>query len=168
MTPALEPLFARDVIPIADGGNSDNLGRERHRILRELRRELERHPAVKRVTGSPADKYRELRATLDPKVLGVEAAEATLRVTWWPAPDDPEYAFHYSDDTGFDCGWHREPNPHVDEKLHYQERGSTDEPYEYESVSFPAQTPPRILWTVLDELTDRVPDGDSLPNGRSE
>jgi hypothetical protein len=148
MTPAREPLFARDVLLLADGGDSDTLGREHHRSLRELRREL--------------------RATLDPKVLGVEAADATLRVTWWPAPDDPESALHYSDDTGFDCGWHREPNPHADEKLHYQERGSTDEPYEYESVSFPAQTPPRILWTVLDELADRVPGGDSVQNGRSE
>ncbi|CCQ32664.1 hypothetical protein HTIA_0519 [Halorhabdus tiamatea SARL4B] len=70
-------------------------------------------------------------------------------------PDDPGYVFHYSDDTGFDCGWHREPNPHVDGKLHYQERSSA-ESYQYESVSFSAETPPRILWTVLDRLTDRL------------
>lgn len=156
MTLPLEPLFFRDSIVVTDGGNSDDLGQERHRILRELQHELERHPAVQCVTGSPDDKYRELRATLDPAVLGVEAEEATLLVTWWPAPNDPEYAFHYSDDSGFDCGWHREPNPHVDGKLHYQERSSADEPYEYESVSFSSDTPPRVLWTVLDRLTDRV------------
>lgn len=156
MTPPLGLPFFRDSIAVTDGGNSDDRGRERHRILRELQRELERHPAVQRVRGSPDSKYRELRATINPAVLGIEADEATLRVTWWPAPDDPEYAFHYSDDSGFDCGWHREPNPHVDGKLHYQERPSPGAPYEYESISFAAGTPPRILWTVLDRLTDRV------------
>jgi len=150
------PLCVRDPVLATDGGNSGGRGRERHRILRELRRELERHPAVRRVTGSPDDRYRELRATLDSGVLGADDEEATLRVTWWPAPDDPEYAFHYSDDTGFDCGWHREPNPHVDGKLHYQERPSPDESYRYEPVSLSAETPPRVLWTVLDRLADRL------------
>lgn len=146
----------RTAVVATDGGNPDDRGQKRHRILRELQRELERHPAVRRVVGHPDDTYRELRAHLDTAVLGVAADSATLRVTWWPAPDDPEYTFHYSDDTGFDCGWHREPNPHVDGKLHYQERRSSDEPYEYESVSFSAETPPRILWTVLDRLTVRI------------
>lgn len=157
MTPPLRPLLYRAAVVATDGGNSSGLGQERHRILRELQRELERHPAVQRVTGTPDDKYRELRAILDPAVLSAEAEKATLRVTWWPAPGDPEYAFHYSDDTGFECGWHRQPNPHVDGKLHYQERSSPDEPYEYESVSLSAAAPPRILWTVLDRLTDRIP-----------
>lgn len=156
MTLLLDPLFFRDSIAATDGGNSHDLGQERHLVLRELQRELERHPAVQRVTGSPDDKYRELRATFDSAVLGVEAEDATLRVTWWPAPGEPEYAFHYSDDSGFDCGWHREPNPHVDGKLHYQERPSADEPSEYESVSFSADPPPRVLWAILDRLTERV------------
>jgi hypothetical protein len=156
MTPLLRSLCHQETIVATDGGSSDDLGQKRHRILRELQRELRRHPAVQRVTGSPDDKYRELRATLDTAVLGADADEATLRVAWWPAPDDPEYAFHYGDDTGFDCGWHREPNPHVDGKLHYQERSSPAEPYEYESTSFAAGTPPRILWAVLDRLTDRL------------
>lgn len=156
MTTPLGLCYPRAPIVLTDGGTSDDFGRKRHRILRELHRELERHPAVQRVTGRPDDRYRELRATLDPVILGVEADDATLRVTWWPASDDPEYAFHYSDDSGFDCGWHREPNPHVDGKLHYQERPSAEEPYAYESVSFSADTPPRILWTVLDRLTERL------------
>jgi hypothetical protein len=154
MTPPSRSI--RRWLVTTDGGRSDDHGRERHRVLRELRRELERHPAVQQVAGTPANEYRELHATLYSAVLGVDADEATLRVTWWPAPDDPEYAFHYSDDTGFDCGWHREPNPHVDGKLHYQERSGPGEPYEYESVSFAADTPPRILWAVLDRLTDRL------------
>jgi len=154
MMPPLRPRHSPSVV--TDGGHSGDHGRKRHRILRELQHELERHPAVQRVTGRPADGYRELHATLDSAVLGVDADEATLRVTWWPGADDPEYAFHYSDDTGFDCGWHREPNPHVDGKLHYQERSSPDDPYAYEPASFSTDTPPRTLWTVLDRLADRL------------
>jgi len=156
MTPPPRPPFLRDAAVATDGGDPDDLGRKRHRILRELQRELERHPAVRRVTGDPDGAYRELRATIDTDVLGTDADGATLRVAWWPDPDDPEYAFHYSDDTGFDCGWHREPNPHVDGTLHYQERPSPEDAYEYEPVSFSADTPPRILWTVLDRLSDRI------------
>ncbi|WP_436932376.1 hypothetical protein [Halosimplex halobium] len=156
MTSPSDSLSRGDTTVVPDGGNPDDLGRKRHRILRELRRELERHPAVARATGTPDRRYRELRATLDTAILGVDANEATLRVTWWPEPDEPEYAFHYSEDTGFDCGWHREPNPHVEGKLHYQERASPEDSYEYESVSFQADTPPRVLWTVLDRLTDRL------------
>ena len=119
MTPPLRSTVDNNSGVATDGGNPGELGRERHRILRELQRELERHPSVQRVTGRPDGRYRELRATLEPAVFGVNAGTATFRVTWWPAPNDPEYAFHYSDDTGFDCGWHREPNPHVDGKLHF-------------------------------------------------
>ena len=144
------------ILATTDGGRDDtrNLGRERHRILRELQRELECHPAVQYVSGTPDGKFRELHVELDPTLFGVE--HATLRVAWWPASDDPEFAFHYSDNTGFDCGWHREPNPHVDGKTHYQERDTPTDDYEYESVSFDAATPTRILWSVLDRLTNRV------------
>lgn len=142
---------------LADGGRtpSRDPGQERHRILRELRRELERHPAVVHARGIPDEKFRELSADLDPTVLGRDAERATLRVSWWPAGDEAEFSFHYSDSTGFDCGWHREPNPHVAGKTHYQERTSSDEPYEYESITFAATTPPRILWAVLDRLDRR-------------
>lgn len=141
---------------VTDGGRdgAHDLGRERHRVLRELRRELERHPAVQHASGTPDGKFRELHAELDPALLDGE--RATLRVAWWPAPDDPEFAFHYSDSTGFDCGWHREPNPHVDGKTHYQERDAPTEDYEYEPVTFTGEAPTRILWSVLDRLADRV------------
>lgn len=146
---------------VADGGRDGarNLGRERHRILRELRRELERHPAVEHAIGAPDGRFRELHAELDPtqRFPPSSAVEhAALRIAWWPAPDDPEFAFHYSDSTGFDCGWHREPNPHVDGKTHYQERDSATDDYEYEPVTFDATTPTRLLWSVLDRLTNRV------------
>lgn len=143
---------------VPDGGRdpSRNLGQERHRILRELRRELRRHPAVESVRGLPNGKFRELRAEVDPAAFDREADSASLRVSWWPAADDPDYAFHYSESSGFDCGWHREPNPHVDGKIHYQERPSPDDEYEYEAASMPTTVPTRLLWVVLDRLAERL------------
>ncbi|MFC7156253.1 hypothetical protein ACFQPA_12450 [Halomarina halobia] len=153
-----QPVSGREAVAaVADDGRDStrDLGQERHRILRELRRELERHPAVQRARGVPDGKFRELHADLDPTALGRGAERATLRVAWWPAPDDPGFAFHYSDSTGFDCGWHREPNPHVEGKTHYQERDAPDG-YEYETATFGGETPSRTLWAVLDRLTDRL------------
>lgn len=150
-----DPRVQRPSRVLTDGGAPGARGQQRHRILRELQRELERHPAVEHVVGTPEGKFRELRASLDPTMFGVPEETATLRVTWWPAPDGPEYAFHYSESSGFDCGWHKEPNPHVDGTLHYQERNSPDDDYQYEPVSFAATTPPRILWTILDRLGER-------------
>jgi len=145
-------------VAVTDGGrdSSRNLGQERHRILRELRHQLDPHPAVEDVRGVPNGKFRELRANLDPAAFGRDAEDASLRVSWWPAPDGPEYAIHYSESTGFDCGFHREPNPHVEGKTHYQERDSPDEAYEYEAVELSPRTPTRLLWTVLDLLADRL------------
>lgn len=144
--------------PVADGGRdpSRNLGQERHRILRELRRELQRHPAVDRVRGIPDGRFRELRAELDPGAFARDVETATLRVTWWPAPDGPEYVFHYSESTGFDCGWHRESNPHVAGETHYQERDGPADDYDYEAVSFSTQVPTRLCWTILDRLAKRL------------
>lgn len=145
-------------VAITDGGrdSSRDLGQERHRILRELRHELDRHPAVEAVRGVPNGKFRELRADLDPSVFERDAENASLRISWWPAPDDPEFAFHYSESTGFDCGWHREPNPHVDGKTHYQERSGPDDAYEYETISLSTKTPSRLVWSILDRLFDRL------------
>jgi hypothetical protein len=143
---------------IANGGRdpSRDRGRERHRILRELRHELERHPAVAEVRGVPGGKFREPRAELDPVAFDRNAEHASFRVSWWPTPEDPEFAFHYSDSTGFDCGWHREPNPHVEGKAHYQERRGSGDTYEYEAVTFSTTNPSRLLWHVLERLSERL------------
>ena len=143
---------------ITDGGrdSSRDLGQERHRILRELRPQLTRHPAIEDVQGIPDGKFRELRADINPSAFGRDAERATLRVAWWPAPEDSEFAVHYSESTGYDCGFHREPNPHVDGKAHFQERSGPGDDYEYESVSFSVETPSRLLWTILDQLSDRL------------
>jgi hypothetical protein len=149
-------------------------GRDRHRILREVRGELARHPAVRTVTGEPPETYRELRATLDPSWFGRPAETASLRVTWIPNPSPgPEtsdrgtdawnrtpirayYALHYSEPDGLDCGFHCEPNPHVDGLLHYQQREHTDEEYTHEPVSFDARSVSGLLWEMMDALADRL------------
>jgi hypothetical protein len=155
-----------------DGGTDS--GRERHRILRELRGELTRHPAVRFVEGQPTDEYRELRATMDPSWFGRGAETASLRVTWVPGPSPgPEasdrvtdtwmrtpirayYTLHYSEPDGPDCGFHCEPNPHVDGLLHSQEREDATHEYTYEPVSFDARSVTGLLWEMMDALADRL------------
>lgn len=159
-----------------DGGSGP--GRDRHRVLRELRAELARHPAVRSIEGTPPAEYRELRATLDPSWFDRSAATASLRVTWIPDPspgpdasarptDDwtrtpirAYYSLHYSESEGLDCGFHCEPNPHVDGLLHYQERDGPSDRYTYEPVSFAARSASGLLWELLDALTDRLADAE--------
>ena len=156
-------------------GDADS-GRDRHRILRELRGELARHPAVRSIEGEPPDEYRELRAMLDPSWFGRPTETASLRVTWIPNPSPgPEasdrtndawmrtpiqayYTLHYSESDGIDCGFHCEPNPHVDGLLHYQERDGTNDVYTYEPVSFGARSVTGLLWEMMDALGDRLGD----------
>jgi len=155
-----------------DGGR-DASG-ERHRILRELRGELARHPAVRTVEGEPPEVYRELQARLDPSWFGRPGETASLRVTWIPDPSPgPEasdrandawartpirayYIFHYSEEGGFDCGFHCERNPHVEGLLHYQERGDENEAYTYEAASFGARSVTGLLWELMDSLAERL------------
>ena len=161
----------------SDGGTTS--GRDRHRILRELRGELMRHPAVLSVEGEPPSEYRELQATLDPAWFGRSGETASLRITWIPDPSPgPEesdrtsdawtrtpiqayYTFHYSESSGFDCGFHCEPNPHIDGLLHFQEREDVDDPYTHEPLSFDAQSVSGLLWEMMDALANRLDTEDS-------
>ena len=158
----------------ADGGIDP--GRDRHQMLRELRGELARHPAVRSVEGEPLNESRELQAILDPSWFGRRAETASLRVTLIPDPSpDPEvsdrandvwmrtpiqayYTLHYSEPDDLDCGFHCEPNPHVDGLLHYQERDDTDDAYTYEPASFGARSVTGLLWEMMDALADRLDD----------
>jgi hypothetical protein len=167
-----------------DGGNGNrdqnksNTGQERHRALRELRSELARHQAVLTVEGEPAEsgEYRELRAVLNPAAFERTADDASLRVTWIPdlspgpevsdrssdrwlrTPIRAYYTLHYSESSGFDCGFHCEPNPHVDGLLHYQERSNPDEKYTYEPASFEARSLSGLLWELMAALSERLAD----------
>ena len=158
----------------SDGGA--NSGRDRNRIVRELRGELGRHPAVRSVKGEPPDEYRELRAALDPSWFGRPTATALLRVTWipdpTPGPDASDrandtwmrtpirayYTLHYSESTGLDCGFHCEPNPHANGLLHFQKREDATDAYTYEPVSFSARSVTGLLWEMMDALSNRLAD----------
>jgi hypothetical protein len=136
---------------LADGGSP--FANDRHRILRAVIDALRRHPVVTDARGQPPSTFTEVSATLAPRRWGHDATDATLRVTWQPL-DPPEFAFHYSEG-GFDCGWHREPNPHVDGDDHYQERVG-DEAYRYEPVSFEGETAPELTWEIMERLRQRL------------
>ena len=136
---------------LTDGGTP--FANDRHRILRAVIDALRRHPVVTDARGQPPSTFTEVTATLAPRRWGHDAADATLRVTWQPL-DPPEFAFHYSED-GFDCGWHREPNPHVDGDDHYQERVGADD-YRYEPVSFEGETAPELTWEIMERLRQRL------------
>ena len=156
----------------ADGGTTP--GRGRHRILRELRGELARHPAVRSVAGEPPQEYREIQASVDPREFGRSSQTASLRVTWLltlsPGPDASDrtsdtwlrtpihayYTLHYSEESGFDCGFHCEPNPHVDRLEHVQERESPDAEYEYETAHFESQSPVDLCWDILGRIEQRA------------
>lgn len=127
-----------------------------HRALREIRQELERHPAVDVAQGFPPDAHATVEATLDPAQLSTAVTEASLTVRWFAgqSPEDPpQFSIHYSDDTGFDCGWHHEPNPHVEGWGHYQERSDPESRYAYEPYRFGSELPARVVWEVLSGLT---------------
>lgn len=156
------------------GGQPDGSpGAERHRILRQLREELTRHPAVESARGVPEGGFAEIEARIDPTVFGRDADSAALRVVWHPVPDvsgdglseaigrsrttfDAIFKLHYSESTGYDCGFHNEPNPHVDGWFHFQERRASDEEYTYAEASLDARTPTSALWELLDQLRERL------------
>ncbi|WP_458210571.1 hypothetical protein [Haladaptatus sp. NG-SE-30] len=156
-----------------DGGppTPNESAEKRHRILRALREQLDRHPAITNAYGIPDGYYAEVRATIDPEYFGRDADQAMLRVSWQPNPTFPpgtgledrkrtslsaNFAFHYSESSGFDCGWHLEPNPHVSGHLHTQERETPDENYAYYEFTLNATSAVGVLWEVLDALEARL------------
>lgn len=144
---------------VGTDGSGYNPGEASHSVLLELRRTIERHPAVRQARGEPPGQFIRVEADIDPAVMGGRADEGTLTIRWYAGETvdaRPEFAFHYSESSGFDCGWHHEPNPHVDGWAHYQERPTADAAYEYERVSFSNLHPVRLLWDVLERLEERL------------
>lgn len=153
-------------------------GAERHRILRQLRQQLEQHPAVEAAWGEPDGAYAEIGATVSPAYFGRDAKTAKLRLVWYPSPTvanrdsrpDPEnpttagprthfgamFKVHYSESSGYDCGFHNEPNPHVEGWFHFQARSTPDTKYEYSPASLDARTPVGALWELLDLLEEQI------------
>lgn len=146
---------------VADGPPGESPAERRHRTLTELMRTVRHHPSVDVATGAQGDdgRFRELEVTFDPLILGVDADHAALRIEWRPRPDPSEpayFVFHYHDSTGWDFGWHREPNPHIDGLEHYQERTATDQEYDYEPTYFDSDSPVDLLWNILGGIRERV------------
>jgi len=138
-----------------DGGHDP--ARASHAALRQIRQELIRYPAIKTVQGHPHDTlFTEIRADVDPSLVGMDAPSGTLTVRWFVGePDDPRrFAFHYADETGFDCGWHHHEQDHIDGWGHYQERESEADEYSYDPFQFESEEPSRIVWEIVAELED--------------
>jgi hypothetical protein len=146
----------------ADGGSSDReRARERDRVLRTLQREAEQYPATSSARGVPSEEFRELEVALDPLILGRDVDRATLRIVWRPsnapASDErAEFVFHYSEPTGYNCGWHREPNPHVEGWTHFQERLPGESTPEYGMARFGTESPVGIFWEVVSRLDSHL------------
>ena len=142
---------------VFDGGYDP--GAASHTVLLELRRTIERHPAVQSASGEPPGQFTRVEAIVDPALLGSDADEGTITIRWYAGETSdapPEFAFHYSESSGFDCGWHHEPNPHVDGWSHYQERSKGHGDYTYESVTFGSLHPIPLLWELCDRLAERL------------
>lgn len=76
--------------------------------------------------------------------------------TWMRTPIRAYHALHYSEPDALDCGFHCEPNPHVDGLLHYQKREDANDAYTCEPVSFGARSMTGLLWEMRDALGDRL------------
>ena len=136
---------------VFDGGHDPR--HVSHEALRQTRAQLRRHPVITAVAGLPHDTlHRELRADVDPSSIGVDAPGGTLTVRWFVSdPTDPvRFTFHYSNVSGFDCGWHHHEQEHVAGLGHYQHRASGR--YLYEEYTFGSKEPPRVVWEVVAQL----------------
>lgn len=167
-------------VTVSDGGTPNDPGANRHRILRQLRQQLEQHPGVDTAWGTPEGEYAAIEANVDPSYFGRDAERATLQVVWQPnpdigqsgqrpSPDDPStpgprthfsavFRVHYSEPAGLDCGFHNEPNPHVDGWSHFQHRDSPDNEYDYTVETLGARSPVSALWEILDKLESKLRD----------
>jgi hypothetical protein len=133
------------------------LGRLRDRAHQQLHSNLKKVPGIEQVrfeeSGTGVEYQIGADVNTDVFASGeIPSDEASLKVNWWPQADkEAWFEFHYWDGTGYDCGWHREPNDHVDGLAHFQERESAGNDYEYEPFSVGQDVPVGILWTIADE-----------------
>lgn len=145
--------------PRSPGRNPHNhpIGNDRDQALHLMLINLRKIPGTESVrfedSGTGVDK--EVRGEFNTDVFAngvIEAAEASVKVNWWPLDDEDKYwyQFHYTDSTGFDCGWHRQKNDHVDGLDHYQERESVDQEYEYYQFFPSFEHPVGLLWEIVD------------------
>jgi len=143
--------------PTPGGGPYDHpIGDDRNQVLRLMAVDLKKVPGVEavRFEDSSTGVEQELVADVDTDIFAnsvIDADEASITINWWPLHDEDKhwYQFHYHDSSGFDCGWHRQQNPHVEELNHYQERASPDEEYEYYQFDSEHSHPIGLLWEIV-------------------
>lgn len=143
---------------MSGSGGSYDPAAASHRVLRGIQQELERHPVVTEVRGFPAGEFTQVVAEIAAGRWEIERDGGTLTVRWFTGetPDDrPVFSFHYSDER-VDFGWHHEPNPHVDEWGHFQERTGEKAEYSYEPFTFPSKSPTRLVWAIMTSLSERL------------
>ncbi len=136
--------------PVGDG---------RNQIQRSLATNLKKVPGIEsvRYENSQVGVEHQLVGDIDTSIFaeGIITAEtATVQINWWPLHDDEDrnwYQFHYYESDGFDCGWHRHDNNHVDGLDHYQERQSPDDEYEYYTFQPHFSNPVGLLWEIVDD-----------------
>jgi hypothetical protein len=124
-------------------------------IYRELRDILRRQPEITATRYEPdAVQQRYLVASVAPARVnpptGPESPQVEVR---WRVGPSPRFRIDYTDpNTGFHCGWHRDDDhPNLGE-THFQYERADDDAPTHETAEFLATTPPKLLWTCLDEL----------------
>jgi hypothetical protein len=131
------------------------------RFLAVLQRELRGVPGVTStsIQLSNTGLDFELVGKIDTLVFAdgcIPAEEAQIAICWWPQPDvQDRFKFHYSDSAGFDCGWHRQENDHVDGLDHAQWRANSDSPYQYDPITFDHNNAAGLHWEIIG---DRLPE----------
>lgn len=96
------------------------------RVLDQRKRNLQSHPSTADVrfeeSGTGADWRLVARLNCSILVDGRPPTDrARLFVNWWTHPGSTRdrFKFHYAESGGFDCGWHRQANDHVDGLEHF-------------------------------------------------
>lgn len=137
---------------------TDPIGDERSQIQRIIASNLRRIPGMESVSYEESGTGVEYQVVghIDTTVFGnalIQAEEAHIQANWWPLDEFEDrqwWEFHYYDSSGFDCGWHRHDNDHVDGSTHYQERTSSDSEYEYHEFQPEYATPAGLVWEIVD------------------
>lgn len=132
-------------------------GRQRRLIQSRLHENLGKIPGIASVRYEDIGSgiANQVRGDIDTRIFAdglISADEAYVQVNWWPQPkDEPSwFQIHYTESSGFDCGWHRHVDDHVDGLDHYQQRESPEEEYQYRAVKFEAENPIGNLCEVVD------------------
>ena len=151
---------------LSDGGfDGAQVSGRRARVMDQLQKNLNHHPATTTVTLEPTrdGRDRQYVAQLATDILAegvVDAESAKLILNWWthPVGYDDQFKFHYVESTGYDCGWHRQPHPEEVEIPfeHFQQRASPDDEYEYYAVSFQEETPVGLFWEITTTRLERI------------